>query len=152
MPHQGTPSRSPTAEELEPWRHKTGPAKKIARGAAGWCGGIGVLLLLALTVAWLSGVVGIFTHGTILGYFGGTPQVLLVLFLSCAFYIVFLPLQGIVAVALRYASDRHHEPYFWGKLITVMLWIAALVTICYMAVYVPYVHDGLQGIARDYMH
>lgn len=144
-------------EKKYSWKHNTEPEEtgmptlgnRVGRGFAGWLGGIGVLVLIAMWVAWVLSVIAIFTSGTILGYFAGVPKLALVALLAAAFFIVYAPVQGIVADALRYASGKVRKPAFWGKMVIIALWFIAYAVIYLLAINIGQIHDGLGHMWQD---
>lgn len=147
-------------EKKYAWKHPSEPEEastptlgsRIGRGFAGWFGGIGVLVLIAMWVAWAFGVTAIFTAGTILGYFAGAPKLALLALLAAAFFVLYVPVQGIVADALRYASGKPRRQGFWGRAVVIALWFVAYVVIYVLAMNVGQIHDGFGHMWQDISH
>lgn len=129
----------PTIEEIELRRLQ---GHTFSRGIAGLVGGIGVIALTALGVAWIWQIVILFSGGTVFGYFAGVSPVAVTILVSAAFYVVFLPLQALAGEALRYAKGAVKMPGFWGRFFTVVLWVSMVSAIWWLA------HDDAR-IATD---
>lgn len=122
---------------------------RFAQGFAGFLGGIGSLILLGLGIVWILALVDIFTKGTVLGYFAGAALPVLALFISCLFYLIFLPLQAIVGDAFRYAQQKEGGPSFWGRIFTVILWFIIVSVIGYIVQQSPPIQDGLKNVRTN---
>jgi phage shock protein PspC (stress-responsive transcriptional regulator) len=127
----------------------SGTVRRISRGLAGIVGGIGVLLIVIMNIAWAIGFYGVFTGGTILGYFAGTSKLVLAALLASTFLIVLMPLSGITGDALRCAAGKPVMPYFWGRFIQYIVWFAALAVVVMLAIDIPEVRDGLAKMYQD---
>jgi phage shock protein PspC (stress-responsive transcriptional regulator) len=147
-------------EKKHAWKHPTEPEEatmptlgtRIGRGFAGWFGGIGVLVLIGMWLAWAFGVTAIFTNGTILGYFAGAPKLALLVLLAAVFFVVYVPVQGIVSDALRYASGKSRNSGFWGKVVVIALWFVAYAVMYLVAMNVSQIHDGFGQLWQDISH
>jgi phage shock protein PspC (stress-responsive transcriptional regulator) len=122
---------------------------QFAQGLAGFLGGIGSLILLGLGIVWIIALVDIFTKGTVLGYFAGATLPVLALFISCLFYLIFLPFQAVVGDAFRYAQQKEGGPSFWGRIFTAILWIVIVGVIGYIVQQSPPIQDGLKNVRSD---
>lgn len=142
----------PTLEQIDQWHDQN--HNPVLRAIAGIFGAIGVLLTVAMGTAWIMGIVHIINSGTFLGYFQGAPVWMIALLFSCAFYLVFIPLQGLVAQAFKYAANKSSYNYtgFWGTFTSTMLWLAAAGGIAAIVMSSPQIHEGLQQIKHDYEH
>jgi phage shock protein PspC (stress-responsive transcriptional regulator) len=120
----------PTIEEIERRRLR---GSKFTRGAAGLLGGVGVLALSILGLAWLWQAVVLLTGGTVFGYFVGVSSVAVTVLVSAMFYIVFLPAQALVGEALQYAKGEVRVSSFWWRLFTFALWLGMVGTVWYLA-------------------
>lgn len=124
----------------------------FSRGLAGFIGGMSALLLCVLSLVWVVALIQYFGTGSISGYFAGVPTVVMILLLSCVFYLIFLPLQMLTGSALRFAKSAPTTASFWGKMVAVAIWIAALIGIFSIANQVPQVRDGWWQLRNDIHH
>ncbi|HSW80903.1 MAG TPA: PspC domain-containing protein [Candidatus Saccharimonas sp.] len=122
---------------------------KFSRGLAGFIGGMSALLLCVLSLAWVIALIQFFGTGSISGYFAGVPTMVMILLLSCVFYLIFLPLQMLTGSALRFAKSAPTTRSFWGKMVAAAIWIAALIGIFSIANQVPQVRDGWWQLRND---
>ncbi len=140
---------TPTSEQLEQWRSYGKNASGVSRGFAGVFAVIGSLVLLLLGVAWGISLCLAITQGAVLGYFAGAPKVLLVMLLTCLFYLIFLPLQGATGNAWHYAKALSTRSNFWAGFWAVVVWIGSLIVVVVLAQQVPQIHDGLIRLGND---
>lgn len=125
---------------------------RVSRGFARLFGVIGLLLLTAWGVAWTWAIIGVFSSGTIFGYFGGVGKTQLLLLLSGIFYTIFLPSQGLVSDAMRAANGRHIQPYFWSKFVAFLLWLCAVGLIAFLVNQEAGIRDGFVRLYQDAVH
>ncbi|HET9411914.1 MAG TPA: PspC domain-containing protein [Candidatus Saccharimonadales bacterium] len=134
----------------EPPAERPGAGSRFARGVAGILGATGSLVLVALSIAWIVALVDVFTKGTVFGYFGGAATPALALFISCVFYLIFLPLQAVVGDAFRYAKNvQGFGPSFWGRMFTALLWIGLVGVIGFIVQQSQPIRDGLKDVRAD---
>jgi hypothetical protein len=103
--------------------------------------------MLAFVILWIMGIVSILNNGHVLGYFRGESVALIALFFSCAFYAVFMPLQGLVAWAVNYAANK---PNAARVLPALLMWVAALAGIAIIVGYSPRISEGVQLMRQDF--
>lgn len=139
----------PTLQDVETWKQHRGH-NAVLRTFAAIFSAAGVLLLLALVVLWILGIVHILNNGNILGYFQDANTALVALLYGCAFYLLFLPLQGLVGQAIHYAKNYPSVASFWATFITTIMWLAALGGIVAIVMYSPPIEEGLRQIKHDY--
>jgi hypothetical protein len=143
----------PTLEQIDQW-HGNRKHNPVLRAIAGVFAAVGVIATLALGAAWIIGIVHILNSGAFLGYFQGAHVGLIALLFTCAFYLVFIPLQGLVSQAFKYAANKPSYNFtgFWGHFVGTLLWLSAaggIVAIIWLS---PQIREGVQQMKHDYVH
>jgi phage shock protein PspC (stress-responsive transcriptional regulator) len=141
-----------TAGNAEEWSKKYASGNSFGRGLAGFFGAIGVLMVIALGILWLITLINILATGTFLGYFAAAPVWLIVLLVSCFFYLVFNPTQSITGDFLRYAAGKQTPPRVWGRVFSWITWLVAAGGIIAIIAYSTPVREGFQQMKYDYDH
>jgi phage shock protein PspC (stress-responsive transcriptional regulator) len=134
----------------ERWSQYPRPGGRFGRGLAGILGAACVLALIGICAAWLIVIFKIFTSGTFLGYFAGAPAWLITVFISCIFFMAYMPFQGMASNFLRYASGRQLITSLCAKIVTWSLWLGALAAIIVILNNSAPMRDGIDNIRQDY--
>jgi len=124
----------------------------FSRGLAGFIAGMSILFTCILGLAWVVALIQFFGTGSISGYFTGTPTMIMILLLICVFYVIYLPLQALTGSAMRFAKAAPVGGSFWGKIVSAIIWIAALIGVFSIASQVPQVRDGWWQLRNDIHH
>lgn len=137
------------ARKMTAYEYKPG---NFSRGFAGFIAGISILFTCILGLAWIVALIQFFSTGSIFGYFTGTPTMTMILLLICVFYVIYLPLQALTGNAMRFAKAVPSGVSFWGKIVSAIIWITALLGIFSIASQVPQVRDGWWKLRNDIHH
>lgn len=137
----------PTLRDIDEWRNRHRHNRALGAIAA-VVGVLGIIAMLALVILWIMGIVSILSDGHVLGYFKGESAALTALFFSCVFYAIFMPLQGLVAWAVKYAANKPNTARMVPAL---LMWVAALAGIAVIIGYSPIISEGVQLARQDYM-
>lgn len=132
------------------WTPQTANYNRFGRTLAGILGAICVLALIAICAVWAVVIFKIFTSGTFLGYFAGAPLWLITVFMSCIFFMLYMPFQGMASNFLRYASNRQLITSLCAKIVTWTLWLGALAAVIVILSNSAPMRDGIDHMRQDY--